>query len=191
MVQPGILNPHPPVTVSIVAGAVATLLQSALIHLAEPFGFPFVDVPRLIGGIFTADPDVALWIGYWLYFIGGVLVVAPLFPVVWPMLPGPGVGFRGALVKGPIGAVLLWIAWGLLLPVLGALTQVAGPGLDPGFFALAAGPLGAIGLFLGQLAYALALALVASMTYGIFPLDAIGWTGYDLAIVTGVEVRRP
>lgn len=186
MIRPEVLTPRPAILLGVLGGTVATLLLSALIYLAPAFGFPFIDFPRLVGGLFTGDPDVAFWLGYCLFFWAGVFVFPILFVRLWPALPGPHVGFGGALVKGMLWGLILWIAAGLLLPLLGALNQlddqqpVAG-GLRAGFFALNAGWLGAVGVLLGHVAYGIALALVTAMGQGIVPSATLGWPGYDHA----------
>jgi hypothetical protein len=156
---------------------VATILLSALLFLAPAFGFPHIDLPRLAGGVLAEDPTTAFWLGYWLFvFFGGMFVFAPLLAVLWTTLPGPNEGFRGALVKGLLWGLILWVGSGLLLPVFGALNRLADEELkNPGFFALGLGVLGALELLLGHLIYGIAVALVAAMGQGISPMETLGW----------------
>lgn len=180
MVKPAPLNTQPSLVLTTVGGVVGTILLSALIHLAPALGFPFIDVPRLVGGIFTGDPTAAFWLGFWLFFVVGWLVFAPPLSVAWSMLPAEDVGFTGAAAKGALWGAALWALSGVLLPLFGALNRLPGAALEPpGFFALGAGPLGMLGLLLGHLAYGLAVALIAAMGRGITPLDTIGWMGYS------------
>jgi hypothetical protein len=190
MIEPATLTPRPSIVLLLLGGLVGTLLATALVHLAPAFGFPFVDAPRLIGGVFVADPAGALGLGYALYFLAGVFVVAPALGLSWPSLPGHPLGLGGAVLRGVAWAVALWVLWGLALPLLGALTRLEGPGLDPGLFATSGGALGAVWLLVVQAGYALAAALVAAMGRGIEPLDTLGWQGYGTAY-RHVPVRRP
>ena len=179
MIRPAVLQPQPSMLLTLVGGLVATLLVSALLFLAPVFGFPFIDVPRLVGGILTADPTVAFWLGFWVFFLAGVLCVAPPLALSWAFLPGSNTGFIGALVKGLLWGLILFVVGGLLVPVCGGLNQLPDHGLrHPGLFALGAGRLGPVGMLLGHLAYGLALALVAAMGQGIKPLDTLGWQGH-------------
>jgi hypothetical protein len=190
MMYPPVLTPTPSAVLALVGGLVGTILTSALFQLGPSVTGAFPDVPRLIGGLFTGDPTGAFWLGFWLLFPGG-LVIAQIVKLLWASLPGEGIGFGGATVKGLVVGVVLWVVWSLLLPALGALNALEGPGLAPGFFALDAGLLGAAGLLASQLAYGLALALIAAMGQGIRPVDTIGWQGYGIAWVREVAPRRP
>ena len=189
MIKPGTLVPRPSPFLAILGGAVGMLLLNSLLHLAPVFGLPFVDLPRLIGGIFTVNSDVAFWLGFWLFFLGGVFVFAPLLVWIWPYLPGPGQGFTGALVKGLLWGLILWIVTGLILPVLGALNQLAALPA-PTFFALETGWPGALGLLLGFVAYGITLALIAEMGRGIEPIDTLGWLGHHQTRTMDLVVTR-
>jgi hypothetical protein len=157
-------------------GLVGTLLMSAFLHLVPVLGFPFLDYPHLLGGVFTASPTTAFWLGHALFFLGGVLFLLPILALAWLALPGDRVQFRGAFVKGVLWGLILWLVSGLLLPVPGWLNQLTGQGLNnPGFFALELGPLGAVELLVGNVLYATALALVAAMARGFSPFDTLGW----------------
>lgn len=177
MKRPAVLNVRPSIVLTTLGGAVATLLLSALLFLSPVFGFPFVDFPRLVGGIFTAHPEAAFWLGFALFFLVGWLVFAPLLGFFWPLLPGDDIRFTGALVKGLLWGLILWVASGFLVPLFGLLNRLDGLE-NPGFFALGEGILAAVGVLLGHLAYGVALALVAAMGRGIVPLDTLGWMGY-------------
>lgn len=180
MIRPSILTPRPSLLLTLLGGLVATLLLSGLLNVAPAFGFPDLAIPQLVGGLFTADPQAAFWIGFTLFFLTGALVFPLLLFLLWTFLPGRPVGFRGAALKGLLWGALLWAVSGLLLPALAALNRIEGLE-DPGFFALGAGLLGALGSLLGHLAYGLALALMAAMTQGISPMGTVGWEGYERA----------
>lgn len=189
--KPRVLTPKPSVLLSLLGGMTATLLASALLHLAPAVGLPFVDLPRLIGGVFTSDPETASGLGFFLFFLVGVLVFSPLIVPYWSALPGRGVGFAGALVKGALWGLILWAVMGLLLPLLGLLGRVEGL-QNPGLLGFGLGLLGGLGLLVAFVAFGITLATVTAMGQGISPLNTIGWVGYahaetaqtDLAFVT-------
>lgn len=184
VLRPVALTPKPGVLLSLLGGLVAMLLLSALIFLAPVLGFPFIDLPRIVGGLFTESPAAAFSLGFWLFFLVGVFVFAPLLSVVWMVLPGRGVGIRSALVKGLAWGLALWVASGLLLPAFFALNRLgeAALGPNPGLFAIRTGWLGAAGVLGGHLAFGAALALVAVMGRGMAPLETLGWSGYEKAL---------
>lgn len=177
MIKPATLVPRPSPSLAILGGAVAMLLLSSLLQLAPVLGLPFIDLPRLIGGIFTANSEVAFWLGFWLFFLGGVFVFPPLLVWAWPSLPGPNRGFIGALVKGLFWGLILSVVTGLLLPLFGLLNQLDDL-TNPGFFALGMGWPGTLILLLGFVAYSVVMALIAAMGRGTEPIDTLGWLGH-------------
>jgi hypothetical protein len=182
MVKPDTLNPHPSVELTLLGGLVASLLLSALLYVAPALDFPFINMPHLIGGIFTSSADVAFWLGFWIYFLLGVFLFAPLLRQIWGKVPGDAVSLGGALLKGTMWGIVLWILAGLLLPLFGLLNRLPGDAFEsPGFFALNLGWEAAILLLVIHLLYGVALALVANMGRDISPFDTIGWPGYRYA----------
>jgi hypothetical protein len=181
MVRPATLTSRPSLVIANLAGAVATLLLSALLFLGPVFGLPFVDIPHLMGGLFTGDADAAFWLGFWIFFLGGWIIFPVFFSLFWPMLPGDNeVKFTHGLVKGLVWGGILWILSGVLLPVLGWLSQLEGL-KNPGFFALGEGVLGVVGVLLGHLAYGAALGLISAMGREISPLDVMGKYDYKVS----------
>lgn len=182
MIRPAQLNPKPGIVLTLTGGLVGSLLLSALLFLAPSLGIPFIDIPHLVGGLFTESPTGAFWLGFWLFFAGGTLVLGPALTIAWPLLPDWGNGLVAAVVKGLAWGAALWILSGLLLPLMGVLNQLA-PSVvrNPGFFAISTGILGALGLLGGHLAFGLSVALVAQMGRGISPLDVMGWPSYHKA----------
>lgn len=177
MLKPETLNPRPSIFLAILGGWVGMLLLSALLYLAPALGFPLIDIPRLIGGIFSTNADIALWLGFALFFLTGVLLFSPALAYFWMDLPGRNVGFLGAILKGLVWSLILWVVLGLLLPVIGFLNRL--PGMEnPGLFALNLGIMAALWLLLCHLAFGLALALVTAMAQGIEPIDTLGWMGH-------------
>ena len=189
MIKPGTLVARPSPFLAILGGAVGMLLLNSLLHLAPVLGLPFVDLPRLIGGIFSANSEVAFWLGFWLFFLGGVFVLPPLFVWAWPSLPGPERGFIGALVKGVLWGLILWAVTGLLLPLFGLLNQLDDLA-NPGFFALGTGWLGTLSLLLGFVAYGVTMALIAEMGLGTEPIDTLGWLGHHQTRTQDIVVGR-
>ncbi len=176
MRRPAVLAPTPAAVSTLTGSLVATLLLTAIIFSAPAFALPFIDIPRLIGGVFTSSAAVAFWLGYWLFFAAGVFVFGPLLALAWEALPGYPIGFGGALAKGVVFGGALWVLMGLVLPVLGSLNR-AGIG-NPGLFALGEGIAGAAVLLAGHIAYGLTAALVSAMPQGIKPLDTLGWMNH-------------
>ena len=179
MLRPSILNPRPGVVLPLLGGLVASILLNATMFFSPKLGFPFIDVPHLMGGIFTSHPEAAFWIGFWLNFFVGTFVWSMVLSLVWTLIPGPITGFFAGAVKGIAWALVLFILSGLLLPIAGAINRLDESVVtNPGFFASNLGGMGILGLFLGHIVYGLALGLISGMGEGIFPMDTMGWPGY-------------
>ncbi len=174
-VHPIMLHPGPSPVAPIVGGAAGTLLLAALINLAPIFGVPYIDVPRLTGGMFTNDPAAAFWLGYSLFLlVPGIVVFPSLLGGAWHLLPGPALGPLGGLVKGGALGLVLWMASGLTLPLAGVLCRL--PGVQsPGFFGAGLGLAAILGLLAGHLVYGVAVALVTAVEQGITVPDTLGW----------------
>jgi hypothetical protein len=190
-VRPLVLSPSPSPFTVVLGGITGTVLLSALIYLAPVFGFPFIDVPLLLGGIFTQNETAAFWLGYCLVFIPGAFI----FPIVlfsaWTLLPGGNVSLTGALQKGLLLGAVLWVVSGLLLPLAGVLNQLPADAVTrPGFFALGAGVLAAFGVLAAHVVYGLVTALVGWMEQGITTPDAVGWPTYTDAATGPLVIGR-
>lgn len=174
---PVIRKPHPSLfPLTILGGMTATVLLVALIHLAPLVGLPLVDLPGLIGGVFSANAGTALTVGYVIFLTMGMVVFPLALSLLWPAFPGHDASFGGALLKGLLWGLLLWLLSGALLPVFAFFGAPATDELHaPGLFALGTGLLGPVVLLAQQLAYGLSLAAVASMGRDVSPLDTIGW----------------
>jgi hypothetical protein len=121
-----------------------------------------------------------------------VFIFAPALSFLWPMLPGPGVGLRGATLRGILWGLALWVLSGILLPVFAALNRLGADVVrSPGPFAISTGARGVVALLGGHLVYGLALALIATMGDGIFPLETMGWPGYLKAETPPGHLLRP
>lgn len=178
-IEPHLPIPRPSVFLAVIGGIIATTLLSALMYLAPVIGFPFVDYPLLIGGIFTSDPGVALWLGYWIFFIFGAIIFPLLLAFLWPYFPGKPIGVTGPLIKGLVWGAILWILSSLISGIFGAINQLPASAFhNPGFFMLNAGILATIGNLVGHVIYTIAMILITSMGRGIEPIDTLGWSGY-------------
>jgi hypothetical protein len=154
-------------------------LLTAGIFLAPLLGFPLIDVPHLIGGIFSADATTALWLGFWIHFLAGAILFPVLFGLVWTLGPGPMTGIVGDVMKGLAWGATLWIISGLTMPIAGWLNHLGADVVrSPGFFGFALGWKGALALLAGHIAYGLAIGLTSYMAADIFPLETLGWKGY-------------
>lgn len=188
MARPKIMQPQAAFLMAVLGGATATILMTALLYLAPVVGLPLLDMPRLIGGLFSADGAVALGLGYVLFFLGGALVMPLFLAYFWPSLPGEGIGFLGAAVKGLIFGLIAFALSGLMLWLLGVLNRLEGLA-SPGPFALSLGLGGLLVLLVVHLLYGLAVALVAAVPQGISPIDTLGWTGYRQAATDPVALK--
>ncbi|MBW3672343.1 MAG: hypothetical protein KY432_11815 [Acidobacteria bacterium] len=177
MVYPAELNPNPSILLLAIGGVVGTILLSSLIYLAPVLGLPSIDVPLLVGGIFTTFQPAAFWIGFAVFFFVGVFIFAPALTLAWVFMPGRGVGLSGALLKGLLWGGGLWLLGGLMLPLFALLNRVEGVE-DPGFFAIRLGLLGAGGFLAGHLLYGVVIALTTATSHGIMPMETIGWHGH-------------
>lgn len=177
MVRPLILEHKPAFVLAFPAGVVASVLLLACLYLGPAAGVPLVDLPALIGGVFTDDPAGALGVGLALFLIVGVFVYPMLLAVVWWQVPGSMLSLPGAFLKGAIFGLGAWLLMGLLMPLLGLLNQLPAFS-NPGFFGLSEGPIAAVLLLAAHLAYGLALGGILGMSSGIKPLDTLGFEGH-------------
>jgi hypothetical protein len=174
---PVLYKPHPSLfPVALLGGVTATVLLTALIRLLASLGLTVVDLPTLLGGVFSTDASTVFRAGHAVFVITGVFVLPLGLAALWPFTPGDRFTFRGALVKGALWGTLLFAFAGLLLPLLGVLGSQPGVGFfEPGPFALGLGVAGPLQLLAGTQLYALTSALVAAMPTGLQPMDAVGW----------------
>ncbi len=134
-----------------------------------------VDLPLLLGGLLSSDPSTVFNVGHAIFVVAGVLVLPLMLALLWPLTPGHRFTFRGALVKGALWGVALFLFTGILLPLLAPLGHAPEADLtEPGLFGLTLGASGPIQLLLG-IELSLSSAVVAGMARGLQPLDAVGW----------------
>jgi hypothetical protein len=175
--QPLLYKPHPSLfPVMLLGGFTGTVLLTAVLRLTSSRGVAVVDLPELMGGVFSSDASTAFTTGHTLFLIAGILVLPLLLAALWPFAPGSRFTFRGALVRGALFGLGLLVLSGLLVPVLGAMNQLAGVSLgEPGPFGVGLGFWGPLQLLLGTQLYAVTVAVVAAMPQGLQPMDAVGW----------------
>ena len=179
LIRPTVINARPGIILPVLGGFAGTVILTAGIFLAPAVGFPFIDVPHLVGGVLSSDPTVALWLGFWLHFLAGAVLFPVLFGILWASGPGPMTGIVGDIIKGVVWGSVLWVISGLLMPVAGWLNRLD-PGVfeHPGFFAFALGWRAALALLVGHIVYGLAIGFTSYMAADIFPLETLGWKGY-------------
>jgi hypothetical protein len=174
---PLLYKPHPSLfPVMLLGGFTGTVLVTAGLRLTSSLGVAVVDLPALMGGVFSQDASTVFAAGHTLFLVGGILVLPLVLAGLWPFAPGSRFTFRGALLRGTIFGLGLFVLTGVLVPGLGAVSQLAGvSSLEPGPFGADLGVWGPLQLVLGTQLYAVTVALVAAMPQGLQPLDAVGW----------------
>jgi hypothetical protein len=175
--DPTLYKPHPSLfPATLLGGLVGTVILTALIRLLAALEVTVVDLPQLIGAVFSSDAGPVSPVGHTVFLVMGVFVLPLGLALLWPVTPGDRFTFGGAVVKGALWGLVLFVVAGLLLPLLGVLgQQPGGPTGQPGPFGGALGWPGPVQLLVGTQVYALATALVAQMPRGLQPLDTLGW----------------
>jgi hypothetical protein len=169
---------RPSLITASLGGAAGAIVSVAVLQLAPLTGAALIDLPLLVGGVLTASPEAALWLGWIAHFIGAWLVIPLLLVALWDMLPGEPLSVAGALMKGAAAGLGVWIATGLALPLISALTRVEGVA-TPGLFALDAGLGAALALLVADLLYGLVLGAVSFLSAGLAPLNTLGWEDHS------------
>lgn len=109
-----------------VFGVVATGLLTAVLSLSQLAGWTRMDLPMLLGTVFTADPDRARAIGFGVHIINGqvfALVYAGAFAAA---------GHSGWLFGAGLGLLHALVALAVLVPAL--------PAVHPRMASVRAGP---------------------------------------------------
>ncbi|WP_219418760.1 hypothetical protein [Pseudonocardia nigra] len=174
--QPLLYKPHPSLfPVMLLGGFTGTVLLTAALRLTASRGAAVIDLPLLMGGLFSGDQSTAFTAGHALFLVAGILVLL-LLALLWPFAPGSRFTFRGALVRAGIFGLGLFVLGGILVPLLGGLSRLPAVSLlEPGPFGVGLGLRGPLQLLLATQLYALTAALVAAMPQGLQPMDAVGW----------------
>jgi hypothetical protein len=177
LMRPIVLTPSPSPVEVLLGGLVGTILLTSWLFAGPALGWPFVDIPHAFGGVFTSRSALAFGIGYALFFVGGTGIFSFAILAVWSIMPGSETGLAGAFLKGVLWGIAGWIVTGVALGMASALNRLDSIA-PPGWFAANTGLWGVTWLFLGCLAYGVALAIVGAVEHGITALDTLGWTGY-------------
>ncbi len=177
MDAPLLYKPHPALfPLALLGGLTGTVIVTALLRLSAALGVRVVDLPRLLGSVVSSDVSTGFDIGHGVFVVAGVFVLPLALALLWPLTPGDRFTFRGALLKGGVWGLVLFILAGILLPLLGLLSKTPQVGLaDVGPFAVGLGLYGPLQLLIGTELYALTSAVVAGMARGLQPLDSVGW----------------
>jgi hypothetical protein len=175
--SPLLYKPHPSLfPVMLLGGFTGTVLLTAALRLTSSREVAVVDLPLLMGGLFSGDESTAFTAGHTLFLVAGIGVLPLVLAALWPFAPGSRFTFRGALVRGALFGLGLFVLAGILVPALGTVSQLAGVSfLEPGPFGVGLGLWGPVQLLVGTQLYALTAALVAVMPRGLQPMDAVGW----------------
>lgn len=155
-----ILLGRPSLILATLGGAAGVLLFGAVVAVSGAAGVPAPGVTEAIGG---------MWIGSSAAFLVGWLVLPSLMVAGWKALPGHAESLAGALLKGLLFGLAVWVAAGLLLPLIGA---------RAGLFGAAEGIGGALALLVASVGYGVVTAAIASMGGGMAPLESLGWEGH-------------
>jgi len=97
---------------ALVGGAVGTIVLTSGLRVAQELGVTRMDIPLLLGTIFTDRRDRASVIGYVIHFFNGLLFALAYYGVF------RAVGHAGWLFGAALGLVHAALAGGLLLTVL-------------------------------------------------------------------------
>lgn len=145
---------------AIVAGLAGTIVMTLMVAAGKAMGMTKMDMPLMLGGMFTDDVDRASAIGQVIHFMNGAI-----FGIVYGALlaasdGGVGIAVLIGLVHGVIAIVVM--------PMMGAMhPRVAAEGVPDGFPLIAPGLGGRnfgtgtpMGLVVGHLLYGLVFGLV-------------------------------
>ena len=97
---------------ALVGGVVGTIVLTSGLRVAQELGVTRMDIPLLLGTIFTDRRDRASVIGYVIHFFNGLLFALAYYGVF------RAVGHAGWLFGSALGLVHAALAGGLLLTVL-------------------------------------------------------------------------
>jgi hypothetical protein len=97
---------------ALVGGAVGTIVLTSGLRVAQELGVTRMDIPLLLGTIFTDRRDRASVIGYVIHFFNGLLFALAYYGVF------RAVGHAGWLFGAALGIVHAALAGGALLTVL-------------------------------------------------------------------------
>ena len=97
---------------ALVGGAIGTIVLTSGLRVAQELGVTRMDIPLLLGTIFTDERDRASAIGYVIHFVNGFLFALAYYGVF------RAVGHAGWLLGAVLGVVHASLAGGVLLTAL-------------------------------------------------------------------------
>ena len=97
---------------ALAGGAVGTIVLTSGLRLAQELGWTRMDIPLLLGTVFTDRRGPASVIGYVVHFVNGLLFALAYYAVF------RAVGHAGWLFGAALGLVHAFLAGGALLTVL-------------------------------------------------------------------------
>lgn len=156
-----ILLERPSMILATLGGAAGVLFFAAALQLGAAFGAAAPGIGEATGG---------LWLGALLGFLVGWLVLPVVAVALWKTLPVDPESLPGALLRGALLGLGVWLLAGVLLGLLGA------PG---GWFAADDGAAGVLALLVASLGYGVIMGTIAGMGRGMAPLHTLGWEGHS------------
>ena len=97
---------------ALVGGTIGTIVLTSGLRVAQELGVTRMDIPLLLGTIFTDERDRASAIGYVIHFVNGLLFALAYYGVF------RAVGHAGWLFGAVLGVVHASLAGGILLTAL-------------------------------------------------------------------------
>ena len=97
---------------ALVGGVIGTIVLTSGLRVAQELGVTRMDIPLLLGTIFTDERDRASAIGYVIHFVNGLLFALAYYGVF------RAVGHAGWLFGAVLGVVHAFLAGGILLTAL-------------------------------------------------------------------------
>lgn len=144
---------------AILGGFLGTVAFSVLMFAGPMMGMPPMDLPTMLGTMFTTNMSPAFWIGLVMHFFIGSVILALVYSFfVANALPGP------SWLRGVVYGVGVWVvAMAVVMPMIGAIHPLVAAGMmpAPGFFVSSMGPMAAVGSLIGHLVYGAILGAVA------------------------------
>jgi uncharacterized membrane protein YagU involved in acid resistance len=153
----------------LVWGFAATVVLTTMLRASQAFGYTRIDLPFILGAMFTRDRDRAKVYGYIIHLLNGLLF-AMIYAQAFESYGHAGAGF-GALIGVVHGAFVVVVAMPLLPAVHPRMaTDAWGPDPTqqlepPGNFGLNYGLSTPVVTFLGHVVYGAILGLCYRMTY--------------------------
>lgn len=144
---------------ALLGGFLGTLAFTVLMFASPMMGLPPMDLPTLLGTMFTTNMSLAFIIGLAMHFFIGSMILALVYSFfVANALPGP------SWLRGVVYGVGVWfVAMAVVMPMIGAIHPLVAAGMmpAPGFFVSSMGPMAAVGSLIGHLVYGAILGAVA------------------------------